>query len=478
MWQCVGYTYYRPCQRRGAHAQRYAEESRRMKVCKFGGSSVATAGQIDAVCRIVEADAERRIVVVSAPGKRHSDDTKVTDLLIALAEARLSGASGEEELVAVVARYAEIAEGLGVPASRIDPIAENLRSLIAASREDSNLFMDCLKAAGEDNCARLVAECLTARGVEAHYVGPREAGLVLSDEPGNAQVLQECYPQLAELANRPGVTVFPGFFGYSREGKLVTLPRGGSDTTGAVLASAVGADVYENFTDVDAVFAANPNIVDDPVPIRELTYREMRELSYAGFTVFHDEAIIPVFHAGIPIHIRNTNNPDGPGTRIVVERSIDNGPAVGIAAMDDVCSIYVRKYLMNREVGFGRRLLEILEDEGIAFEHLPSGIDDMSVLVREAFLPPDVEERVVGRIREELAGDDVSVEHGLSLVMIVGEGMRHTVGVAARACNALARAKVNIEMINQGSSEVSMMYGVKSEDVPRAVASLYQEYFG
>jgi aspartate kinase len=449
-----------------------------MKVCKFGGSSVATAEQIDAVCRIVQADPERRIVVVSAPGKRHSDDTKVTDLLIGLAHARLSGAPCDAALDAVVARYAEIAEGLGVPPSRIDPISADLRSRLAESCEDKDLFTDSLKAAGEDNCARLVAECLTARGVEAHYVGPEEAGLLLSDEPGNAQVLDECYPRLAELADRPGVTVFPGFFGYATSGKLVTLPRGGSDTTGAVLAKAVNADVYENFTDVDAVFAANPNIVDDPAPIRELTYREMRELAYAGFSVFHDEAIMPVFHAGIPIHIRNTNNPEGAGTRIVVERSIDNGPAVGIAAMDEVCSIYVQKYLMNREVGFGRRLLAILEDEGIPFEHLPSGIDDLSVLVREAFFPSDVEERVVLRIRDELAVDDVSVEHGLSLVMIVGEGMRHTVGVAARACDALARANVNIEMINQGSSEVSMMYGVKTEDAPRAVRSLYAEYFG
>lgn len=449
-----------------------------MKVCKFGGSSVATAGQIDAVCRIVQADPTRRIVVVSAPGKRCPDDTKVTDLLIALADARLSGGGCEDELAAVVARYAEIAEGLGVPPSRIDPISADLRSRLEESCEDTALFTDSLKAAGEDNCARLVAECLTARGVEAHYVGPKEAGLLLSDEPGNAQVLEECYSRLAELAGRPGVTVFPGFFGYSKEGKLVTLPRGGSDTTGAVLAKAVNAEVYENFTDVDAVYAASPKTVHKPVPIRELTYREMRELAYAGFSVFHDEAVMPVFQAGIPIHIRNTNNPDGPGTRIVVQRPADNGPVVGIAAMDDVCSIYVQKYLMNREVGFGRRLLTILEDEGIPFEHLPSGIDDMSVLVREAFLPVDVEERVVGRIRDDLAGDDVSVERGLSLVMIVGEGMRHTVGVAARACNALARANVNIEMINQGSSEVSMMYGVKTEDAERAVRSLYAEYFG
>ena len=202
----------------------------------------------------------------------------------------------------------------------------------------------------------------------------------------------------------------------------------------------------------------------------------MRELSYAGFSVFHDEALEPVFHAGIPVAVKNTNNPASPGTRIVADRLVSQSPVVGIAATGGFCSVYVSKYLMNREIGFGRRLLKIYEDEAIPFEHSPSGIDNLSVIVREEYFNHATEERVLRRIRTELETDEVSVERGLALVMVVGEGMRHTVGLAARATTAFARAGVNLEMINQGSSEVSMMFGVKETDVEAAVQSLYAEF--
>ena len=230
--------------------------------------------------------------------------------------------------------------------------------------------------------------------------------------------------------------------------------------------------------DVDSVFAANPALVADPVAVSEITYREMRELSYAGFSVFHDEALEPVFHAGIPVVVKNTNNPQAPGTRIVPQRTVGDRPVVGIAATDGFCSAYISKYLMNREVGFGRRLLAIFEDEGIPFEHTPSGIDNMSVIVRESYFNRAAEERVLRRIRTELAVDELSVARGLALVMVVGEGMHHTIGLAARAGVAFSRAGVNIEMINQGSSEVSMMFGIKAADIPAAVRSLYGEFFG
>jgi aspartate kinase len=203
----------------------------------------------------------------------------------------------------------------------------------------------------------------------------------------------------------------------------------------------------------------------------------MRELSYAGFSVFHDEALEPVFHAGIPVAVKNTNNPAADGTRIVPKRQVGDVPIVGIAGTAGFCSIYVSRYLMNREVGFGRRLLQLFEDEGIPFEHTPSGIDNLSVIVREDIFDHATEERVLRRIRTELAADEVSVERGLALIMVVGEGMRHTVGLAAKATSAFADAKVNLEMINQGSSEVSMMFGVKDHDVDAAVQSLYAEFF-
>ena len=448
-----------------------------LKVSKFGGSSLASAAQVSQVCDIITADPRRRLIVVSAPGKRHSQDIKVTDLLIAAASQRLAGKLGASECAEAIERYRSIASELGLPAEVIEPIAHDLTERMENSTTDADLYMDTMKAGGEDNCARLIAQVLQARGVDAHYVNPKDAGLLLSDEPGNAQVLPEAYNRLRTLQERSGVTIFPGFFGYSKQGNIVTFSRGGSDITGAILASAVRAEVYENFTDVDSVFAANPSIVKNPAPIAELTYREMRELSYAGFSVFHDEALEPVYRAHVPVNIRNTNNPDAGGTRILPDRKSTDIPVVGIAAMENVCCIYLSKYLMNRQIGFGRRLLQILEAEEISFEHVPSGIDNMSVVIREENLSVQMEKRVIEQIRQTLAPEDVFVERNLALIMVVGEGMRHTVGIASRATSALANANVNIEMINQGSNEVSMMFGIKSEDMETAVQALYEEFF-
>ena len=450
-----------------------------MKVCKFGGTSMADAVQIRKACQIVLSDPARRVVVVSAPGKRSKADTKVTDLLIALAEKCLASGAAEKELKAVVDRYGDIARDLGLSDEITRRIEADLRARLATDRADRDQFLDTLKAAGEDNCAKLVAEYLRSTGVDARYLSPKDAGLLLSHEFGNAQVLPESYENLRRaLAGDKGLTIFPGFFGYSPQGAVVTLPRGGSDITGSILAAAVKAEVYENFTDVDSVFVANPAVVPNPRPMAELTYREMRELSYAGFSVFHEEALSPVFHAGVPVCIKNTNNPSAPGTCIVMERSCPVGQVCGIACDAGFCSIYVSKYLMNREIGFGRRLLQVLEEEGLSYEHTPSGIDNISVILREKNFDVAKEARVVGRIRRELNVDDVSVERGLALVMIVGECMRHAVGLASRATAAFARSGVNIEMINQGSSEVSMMFGVSVEDSEKAVRALYDEFFG
>jgi len=449
-----------------------------MKVAKFGGTSLASAAQIRKVCRIVTSDPQRRLVVVSAPGRRDKTDTKVTDLLIACAEAYVKTGSAEKELQTVITRYADIARDLGVSKEVADCIAADIRGRLATATADRAHFIDTMKAAGEDNAARLVAAYLQATGVEAHYMSPRDAGLLVSPEFGNAQVLPESYKNLARLRDAPGITIFPGFFGYSPAGAVVTFPRGGSDITGSILAAAVKADVYENFTDVDSVFVTNPNIVPNPRPITELTYREMRELSYAGFSVFHEEALAAVFHAGVPVCIKNTNNPSAPGTRIVMERVCPLGSVTGIACGDGFCTIYLSKYLMNREIGFGRRLFQILEEEGLSYEHSPSGVDNISVILREREFTPAKEGAVVERIRKELQCDDVAVERGLALVMIVGECMRNAVGLAARATKAFAGAGVNIEMINQGSSEVSMMFGVKAGDMANAVRALYREFFG
>ncbi|WP_139492404.1 aspartate kinase [Brevibacillus dissolubilis] len=449
-----------------------------MKVAKFGGTSLASAAQIRKVCEIIQADPKRRLIVVSAPGKRFKEDTKVTDLLIALAEQFLAHGEAEAELAAVVARYQEIGEELNLPAEVIAQVTDNLRRLLLLDASNPESFLDSVKAAGEDNNAQVVAAYLQSIGVKASYASPREAGLLVSGEHGNAQLLPESYDRLRSLREREGITIFPGFFGYTPDGTLLTFSRGGSDVTGSILAAAIQAELYENFTDVDSVYAVNPNLIPNPHEIKEMTYREMRELSYGGFTVFHEEALAPAFRAGIPVCVKNTNNPTARGTMILSERSSSEHTLAGISSDKGFCSIYVSKYLMNREIGFGRKLLQILEEEKLSYEHTPSGIDDISVILREPAFTEEIEGRVVKRIWEELDVDQIHVERSLALVMMVGEGMRRSVGVTGRAASALAKAGVNIEMINQGSSEVSLMFGVKAVDADRAVISLYEEFFG
>ncbi|WP_078391307.1 aspartate kinase [Shouchella patagoniensis] len=449
-----------------------------MKVAKFGGSSVANADQIKKVAAIIQADKERKIIVVSAPGKRHETDEKTTDLLIELAETAIAKQDTSSALNNVIERYLQIAKDLDLEANVMIEIEADLRARLDETYESKGRFLDTLKASGEDNNAKLIAAYLNQVGIKATYINPKDAGLLVSDEPGNAQVLQEAYDNLYQLRDLDGIAVFPGFFGFSETGNLVTFPRGGSDITGAILAAGVKADLYENFTDVDSVYAANPFIVKDPVEIKRMTYREMRELSYAGFSVFHDEALIPAFRNSIPVCVKNTNNPKSSGTLILAEREYSLNPVIGIAADEGFATIYVRKYLMNREVGFGRRLLEILEDANISYEHIPSGIDDTSVIIRESQLSSNVEAAIVSRIKTELDVDDVHVERGFSMVMLVGEGMHNTVGVTARAATALSKQAVNIEMINQGSSEVSLVFGIQQQDTKRAVRVLYEEFFG
>ncbi|MFC0522674.1 aspartate kinase [Pontibacillus salicampi] len=447
-----------------------------MRVAKFGGSSVASASQLKKVADILIRDTERKFVVVSAPGKRFAEDTKVTDLLIQLGNLSNSNEDYRTILESILARFQEILEELFLPTTLVDEVRDKLQSIMDGETVYTHK-MDALKATGEDTLAQILSLYLNSLGHPSSYVHPQEAGIIVSDEPGKAQVLEESYERLYRLRDKEGIQVIPGFFGYTKDNKLMAFPRGGSDITGAIVAAGVKADLYENFTDVDSVYCVNPNIVDQPKEIHELTYKEMRELSYAGFSVFHDEALIPAFKAKIPVSIKNTNHPDNRGTMISASRDLTNGPVVGIASDAGFLSIYVSKYLMNREKGFGRHLLQILEEEDISFEHAPSGIDDMSVILRENQLSSEKEAIVLKRIQEELRVDTVTIERGLAMVMIVGEGMNSTIGVTSKASTAFSSAGVNIEMINQGSSEVSMMFGIKEEGIKAAVQSLYQTFF-
>lgn len=448
-----------------------------MNVAKFGGSSLANSEQFRKVGSIVQEDENRKFIVVSAPGKRYEEDYKITDLLIRLGDAYIRNSKYKSYFITIMDRITAIIEELELPKELTHDIQANIELVLQKDLNQTDK-MNEIKAIGEDSSAKILSAYLQTLGIDAHYVNPEDAGIIVANNPEGATLLEESFSKIHTLREREGVLVIPGFFGYTKEGMLATFSRGGSDITGAIIASGVKAELYENFTDVDAVYSVNPSIVYNPKEIKLLTYREMRELSYAGFSVFHDEALIPAFNAKIPVCIKNTNNPGGKGTMVVSDKETNEKRVVGIASDSGFTSIYISKFLMNREVGFGRKLFEILEEEHISFEHAPSGIDDMSIIIRDSQLPDEKELRLVQRLSEELMPDTISVHHNLALIMVVGEGMKETIGMAQTATTALGEAKVNIEMINQGSSEVSMMFGIKADGIHRAIKSLYKSFFG
>ena len=448
-----------------------------MKVVKFGGSSLASAGQLEKVFNIVQSDSERRFVVVSAPGKRNSEDTKVTDALIKYYREYVDGKDVTASQEWIINRYQAMVDELGFSANSMKKIAENIISLANLPINDNEFLYDTFLSAGEDNNAKLIAEYFTFRGLPARYVHPKKAGIIVSSEPGNARILPSSYDKIEELRNAEEVLVIPGFFGVTVDNQICTFSRGGSDITGSIVAAGVKADLYENFTDVDGIFAAHPGIIKHPHSIKELTYREMRELAYAGFSVLHDEALLPAYRGRIPLVIKNTNNPIHPGTRIVLDHTDQTLPVVGIAADDGFVSINISKYLMNREVGFGRKVLQILEDLNIRFEHMPTGIDDLSIVLRNRELTPIKEAEILRQLKTKMEVDKAEIEHGLSIIMIVGENMKSHVGVTATATSALSDQNVNLAMISQGASEVSVMFVVKTEEKEKALQALYAAFF-
>ncbi len=448
-----------------------------MKVVKFGGSSLASAGQLEKVFNIVQSDSERRFVVVSAPGKRNAEDTKVTDALIKYYREYVDGKDVTASQEWIINRYQAMVDELGFSANSMKKIAENIISLATLPIDDNEFLYDTFLSAGEDNNAKLIAEYFTFRGLPARYVHPKKAGIIVSSEPGNARILPSSYDKIEELRNAEEVLIIPGFFGVTVDNQICTFSRGGSDITGSIVAAGVKADLYENFTDVDGIFAAHPGIIKHPHSIKELTYREMRELAYAGFSVLHDEALLPAYRGRIPLVIKNTNNPSHPGTRIVLDHTDQTLPVVGIAADDGFVSINISKYLMNREVGFGRKVLQILEDLNIRFEHMPTGIDDLSIVLRNRELTPIKEAEILRQLKTKMEVDKAEIEHGLSIIMIVGENMKSHVGVTATATSALSDQNVNLAMISQGASEVSVMFVVKTEEKEKALQALYAAFF-
>lgn len=452
-----------------------------LKVAKFGGSSLATAERIAHVADIVAQDPARRFIVLSAPGKVDAKDTKVTDLLIHCAQEVLAGnGGGGHALDTVNERFQAICDTLSIHKATSRKLIQNLDKVIQTPHKNKKAYMDSVKAMGEDMMARIFAAYLSeTKKMPAQYVGPKEAGLLVTDDFGDAYPLAETTDNLQRhLSALSGIVVFPGFYGMTRDGDIATFSRGGSDLTGALLAEALEADVYENWTDVDGICRTDPAVVRNPEIIHELTFREMRELAYMGFNVLHHEAIMPVRRKHIPINLRNVNNIEFPGTTILEERIPLDEIVVGIAMKKNFCCFTVEKYLMNREVGFGRKLLSILEDFSLTFEHMPSGIDTISIYLDQKQLKPDMAAHIIRRIYKELDADRVEVEHDRAMVIAVGEGMKAHVGVAARLVGALSKSKINIHMINQGASELSILFGVRAESAEAAVKAIYKEYFG
>lgn len=367
---------------------------------------------------------------------------------------------------------------LGLKPAVLEKISKSIHALATLPIEENEFLYDTFLAAGENNNAKLIAAYFNQNGIDARYMHPREAGIVVTSEPGHARIIPSSYDKIEELTNTNEVLVIPGFFGVTKENQICTFSRGGSDITGSIIAAGVKADLYENFTDVDGIFAAHPGIIHQPHSIPELTYREMRELAYAGFSVLHDEALLPAYRGKIPLVIKNTNNPDHPGTRIVLKHSNDEFPVVGIAGDSGFVSINMSKYLMNREVGFGRKVLQILEELNIGWEHMPTGIDDLSIILRSRQLTPIKKEEILRQLVQKAKVDHAEIEHDLSIIMIVGEKMKSHIGVTATATRALSENKINIQMMSQGSSEVSIMFVVNKDQEKAAIKALYNAFFG
>lgn len=436
------------------------------KVVKFGGSSLADANQFRKVAAIIKADKQRRFVVPSAPGKRFSDDVKITDMLYKCCELAGSGLNFDKEFEIIKQRYNGIISDLDI---KIDLDAE-----FAAIRTE-------LKARPAKDFAASRGEFLNGK-VLAAYLGFEfiDAADVITFDTNGSLILDITVKKIRERIKTVECAVIPGFYGSTTEGIVKTFSRGGSDVTGSIVANAVNASIYENWTDVSGFLVADPRVVENPDVISFITYKELRELSYMGATVLHEDAIFPVRSAGIPINIRNTNRPDDAGTMIVSDDHDFNDDTAtytitGIAGSKGFSTINIEKAMMNSETGFGMRVLKVLAENNVSFEHMPSGIDTMSITVDSATLQP-VREKVMTQLRKEINPDHIEIEDGIALLAVVGRRMKNTRGTVARIFAALAHARINVKMIDQGSSELNVIIGVSANDLNEAIRRIYDMF--
>ena len=434
-----------------------------VKVAKFGGSSVADSIQLRKLKKIIDADPDRKYIIVSAAGKRFSGDNKITDILY-MCKAQMDHNIPPDQLIQVVMdRYSAMKVDLGLDVdleSRFEEIKENIKKGCTEAY---------LVSRGEYLSAILTAAFLGYDFVDA-------AGLVQFDAKGRLMGEETNAALSAELAKHERA-VIPGFYGSrGASDEIVVFSRGGSDVTGSIVARAVNADIYENWTDVSGLLMADPRIVENPAPISRISYMELRELSYMGANVLHEDAVFPVRTAEIPINIRNTNKPEDPGTIITNDPKYDNDKVIsGIAGNKDFTVIFLYKNMLNREKGFIRRALTVLEDNDISVEHVPTGIDTISLVIANSELEGKLDE-VLDDLQRTLEPDTMKVYENISLIATVGRGMSFKPGVSARLFTALAEAGVNIRMIDQGSSEVNIIIGVETPDFEKAIRAVYHAF--
>lgn len=450
-----------------------------MKVVKFGGSSLADGQNVEQALNIVLSDPERRAIVVSAPGKRSDDDIKITDLLIKYAGMTLKSEDTNEIVQNIFMRYQEIGHYFGLSDQELKVIKYILLALPNQTYPNSSYLMAAFKAHGERLNARLIAMILQHQGVKSRFLDPTEAGLIVTGQPNDALVNPESYLNLDQIKIATVERIiFPGFFGITPSGNIATFSRGGSDITGAILARGFHADMYENFTDVNGIFAANPHIVANPQSIKKMTYREMRELSYAGFSVFHDEALIPAIQGQIPINVKNTHEPDQPGTIIVPEKYfVPDNIITGVTSQKHFSALYLHKYLLNKEAGFTLRILQILYKHNVPYEHMPSGIDDITIIFNNDLLNDQLIDQICNEIQATINPDQLEWIDDYAIIMVVGEGMKKYHVVSRQILDSLGDHDISPRMINQGASQISMMIGTKKEKADEAVKIIYHQFF-
>ena len=466
-------------------------------VAKFGGWTNSTSNRVKLACDLFEKNPDRKIKIDSAIGKVEGLP-KVTDLLIKGSEITLgSGVFPDDIFEKIKLNHYSVFEPLGIERKIIDDTLEILNGYIKQQKDLSpDYFKALIVGSGEELFSRLDAYYMkNIRGLNAKYVDPREIGHYLEGNPLDGKIMDESYSNLAKLKDTDGIIVYPGFFAVDLKGKPMIYSRGGTDKTAADIAAAINADFYENWKDVDGIYSADPRIVENPQLMREVTYKEIRELSYISFNVLHQEAMLPVMKAGIPIHLKNLMKPDDAGTTIVSKREINKKPVVGIAHLENLCFINIEKILMNEEIGFAENLLDIFREHRINIEQITTGIDSICLSVSEnefeqkstySGVAEGMRKKVdkmefINYMRKTLDADNVQIRTNKSLICVVGEGMRHTVGILSKVSRALSDNCINIEVIDQGPSERNIIIGVDcsgdKDTAKKAVNLIYKEFF-